>query len=297
MKMKVTIIFLLLAVASSLGFAQTQPSDTLAFQSLSHNFAGTSLGYRKAKVLCADTTTSKALIIYLHGGSSCGTDNTTQMNEPGIDSIANYLVIHGVPSVFIVPQCPDRNKGWGGIAMNVKALLDFTAHVEDIDTTRIYIFGGSMGGTGTWKMLSTFPGYFSGAMACAANPKGMVAENVAKTPVYNVMGLADKIMNGDVRAIAEDFINQLKALGDDVQYETVEGWSHEVTCIQSYTAARLDWVFSHRKTPSAGITTVTADCTINPDTNWYTLQGQIISQPTTPGIYIHQGKKILVTGR
>ena len=77
-------------------------------------------------------------------------------------------------------------------------------------------------------------------MPCAANPKGMVAENVAKTPVYNVMGLADKIMNADVRAIAEDFINQLKALGDDVQYETVEGWSHETTCIQSYTAARLD---------------------------------------------------------
>lgn len=115
--------------------------------------------------------------------------------------------------------------------------------------------------------------------------------------MYNVMGLADKIMNADVRAIAEDFINQLKALGDDVQYETVEGWSHETTCIQSYTAARLDWVFSHRKTPSAGITTVTADSPINPDTNWYTLQGQIISQPTTPGIYIHQGKKILVTGR
>lgn len=294
MKIKVTIIFLLLAVASSLGFAQPQPSDTLAFQSLSHNFAGTSLGYRKAKVLCADTATSKALVIYMHGGSSCGTDNTTQMKEPGIDSIANYLVRHKMSSVFIVPQCPDRNKGWGALAMNVKALLDFTAHVEGIDTTRIYIFGGSMGGTGTWKMTSTFPGYFSGAMPCAANPKGMVAENVAKTPVYNVMGLADKIMNDDVRAIAEDFISQLEALGDDVRYEAVEGWSHETTCIQSYTTTRLDWVFSHRKTPSAGITTVTIDRPTNLDPNWYTLQGQIISHPIAPGIYIHQGKKTLI---
>ena len=294
MKIKVTIIFLLLAVASSLGFAQPQPSDTLAFQSLSHNFAGTSLGYRKAKVLCADTATSKALVIYLHGGSSCGTDNRTQMKEPGIDSIANYLVRHKMSSVFIVPQCPDRNKGWGALAMNVKALLDFTAHVEGIDTTRIYIFGGSMGGTGTWKMTSTFPGYFSGAMPCAANPKGMVAENVAKTPVYNVMGLADKIMNDDVRAIAEDFISQLEALGDDVRYEAVKGWSHETTCIQSYTTARLDWVFSHRKTPSAGITTVTIDRPTNLDPNWYTLQGQIISHPIAPGIYIYQGKKTLI---
>ncbi|MDY5901375.1 MAG: hypothetical protein SPJ60_00155 [Sodaliphilus sp.] len=61
-------------------------------------------------MLCTDTTTSKALIIYLHGGSSCGTDNTTQMNEPGIDSIANYLVHHGVPSALSCLNVPTAIK-------------------------------------------------------------------------------------------------------------------------------------------------------------------------------------------
>ncbi len=292
--MKAVFLTLFITVSAIFGAVQAEPSDTLTFQNLKFDFAGTQMAYRKAHVQCPDSTaTGKRLVVYLHGGSSCGTDGVAQMSEPGIDSISNYLVSHGMNAVFVVPQCPDRNIGWGGMAKNVKALLDFTAHVDGADTTQIYIFGGSMGGTGTWKMLSTFPGYFSAAMPCAANPKGMVAENVAKTPAYNVMGLADKIMGGDVRTIAEDFISQLQALGDDVRYETVEGWSHEMTCIQSYTAQRLDWVFAHRKKASSGITSVVAEHA-PADNGWYNLQGVRFEQPSAPGLYIHQGKKVVV---
>lgn len=214
------------------------------------------------------------------------------MKEPGIDSIANYLVRHQKSAVFVVPQCPDRNKGWGGMAKNVKALLDFTAQTENVDINMIYIFGGSMGGTGTWKMLSTYPNYFAAGMPCAANPKGMIAENVATTPVYNVMGLDDKIMNGEVRAIAEDFISQLQQLGDETKYETVEGWTHETTCIQSYSTERLDWVFAHRKQSADGIETTVND--IYGNNAWYTLQGIETTQPLSHGLYIHNGKKVMV---
>ena len=84
-------------------------------------------------------------------------------------------------------------------------------------------------------------------MPCAANPKGMSAQNAATTPVYNVMGLDDKIMNGQVRQIAEDFIAQMRALGGEAEYETVPGWTHETTCIQSYSEHRLGWLFAHSR--------------------------------------------------
>lgn len=229
-------------------------------------------------------------MIYLHGGSSCGNDNTTQMNEPSIDSIANYLSSHHKAAVFVVPQCPDLNKGWGGMTKNVKALLDFTAQTEGADPNQIYIFGGSMGGTGTWKMLSSYPDYFAAAMPCAANPKGMNVETVATTPVYNVMGLADKIMDSGVRIIAEDFISQLQQLGDEAVYEEVPDWTHETTCIQSYSTPRMDWVFAHTKPVTSSI--------VNPyneqqkrDDAWYTLSGAKIAKPSSPGLYIHGGKK------
>lgn len=288
--MRKSVLFSVLLLAPSL-FAQNANNDGLTFASLQHEFAGTTLNYRQA-VVEGKSDKGKALIIYLHGGSSCGTDNITQMQEPGIDSIGHYLVDHQQSAIFLVPQCPDRNRGWGGMAKDIKALLDFAAHSEGVDTDHIYIFGGSMGGTGTWKMLSSYPNYFAAAMPCAANPKGMNAENVATTPVYNVMGGADKIMDGEVRAIAEDFINQLNALGDEAKYEVVAGWSHETTCIQSYTTPRLDWVFAHTRQTTDFVSSITTQSSFTD--RWYSLQGIEVLSPMQPGIYVHNGRKVVV---
>ena len=286
MRIKLLSLFLLLSVMS---FAQVQNDGGLSFIGLQHNFAGNILNYRKASN-DGNAGDAKALVIYLHGGSSCGTDNTSQMNEPGIDSIANYLSSHHKAAVFVVPQCPDRNKGWGGMVKDVKALLDFTAQTEGVDPNQIYIFGGSMGGTGTWKMLSSYPDYFAAAMPCAANPKGMNAETVATTPVYNVMGLADKIMDSGVRTIAEDFIFQLQQLGDEAVYEAVPDWTHETTCIQSYSTPRMDWVFAHTKPATSSVLTQ-YDEQRKRDDAWYTLSGVKIAKPSSPGLYIHGGNK------
>ena len=107
MRIKLLGLFLLLSVMS---FAQVANDGRLLFVGLQRNFAGVTLNYRKANIE-GNIGDAKALVIYLHGGSSCGTDNTTQMNEAGIDSIANYLSSHHKTAVFVVPQCPDRNKG------------------------------------------------------------------------------------------------------------------------------------------------------------------------------------------
>lgn len=291
-KMKHTIILIALLILSGLSiYAQENGTSAAGLQFSKEELLladGTVLPYRQMQVEGQD----KSLVIYLHGGSSCGKDNETQLGEAGIDSIAGYLASHDIPSTFIVPQCTDRTKGWSGMSANVKALLDYVATNGNINVNRIYIFGGSMGGTGTWKMLSTYPDYFAAAMPCAANPTGMKAANVATTPVYNVMGLADKIMDADVRTTAENFTNQLRYLGDDVVYETVEGWSHETTCIQSYTSARLDWIFSHAKKSEDGISYVIE--TTKKDECYYDLQGKRLNAPIASRIYIHNGKKVVV---
>lgn len=201
------------------------------------------LRYRKA-VIASNPNEKAALVLYLHGGSSKGSDNVAQVAEKGVDSIGNYLARHEINSIFLVPQCPS-DKSWGGIMNSVlKRLIDTYVAEFDADAGRIYIFGGSMGGTGTWGMLSSYPGLFAAAMPVAGNPSRCNAESVAATPVFTVMGTADAIMSVDA---VVDFINKLTLLGNDNMFETETGWTHEVTCIESYTERRLDWVFNHRK--------------------------------------------------
>lgn len=53
-----------------------------------------SLPYHELTFVSKSNTEKPCLALYLHGGSSRGNDNQTQMGEAGIDSISNYLKAH-----------------------------------------------------------------------------------------------------------------------------------------------------------------------------------------------------------
>lgn len=243
--------------------------------------AGIAMPYRYATLNERDSG-KPALVIYLHGGSSKGADNEKQMLEAGIDSIFNYITQREKKrTIFLVPQCP-ADKSWGGPMLGVLKDLIEEFKEGNVDDDRIYIFGGSMGGTGTWSMVSANPGLFAAAMPVAGNPSNCNAENVSQTPVYTVMGTADKIMNVETTS---DFIEKLNSLGGIAKLDIEEGWAHEVTCIQSYTTDRLDWLFGH-SCNSSGIENPTKDYKIVESVQYYSLDGRPLSECPYKGFYI-----------
>lgn len=245
---------------------------------------GITMGYRKCVITNENSTEAPILVVYLHGGSSKGNDNEKQLLEPGTDSIARYLENHGINAIFLIPQCP-TDKSWGGPMNTVlKAMIDRYASEGVADANRIYIFGGSMGGTGTWGMLSAYPNFFAAAMPVAANPSKTVVENVATTPAYTVMGTADAIMKVETAA---SFVEELKALDDDVRMDVEEGWTHEITCIQSYTTARLEWVFGHRRgTPSAISQPTSVSQVVS--SQFFSIDGKRLSNPVADKLIIRR---------
>lgn len=261
--------------------AEGKSENNLVFEADKIVSAGIEMPYRVANT---SGIGNHVLVIYLHGGSSKGNDNTTQMNEAGIDSIANYLDFKQLNAVYLVPQCPS-DKSWGGPMLGVlKALIDRYVRSESLENTDIYIFGGSMGGTGTWSMLSAYPRLFTAAMPVAGNPSKCDADNVATTPVYTVMGTSDRIMSVET---ASDFIDKLNARGAITRFDIEEGWTHEVTCIQSYTTERLDWVFGHSRN-SSGIENPVADDKIVKSVQYFSLDGRQLSESPCNGLYIRR---------
>lgn len=201
-----------------------------------------SLPYHELTFASKNDVEKPCLVLYLHGGSSRGDDNETQMKEAGIDSISNYLKAHHKNAIFLVPQCPLKG-AWLGPAQGVLGtLIAQYMNEAKVDAKQIYVFGGSMGGTGTWGMLAAYPDLFAAAMPVAADPT-KVGDYTSKTPVLSVMGTADVIMS---LKTAQAFVENLEAQGIETRFEIGEGWTHEVTCIESYTTSRLDWVFSHK---------------------------------------------------
>ena len=240
-------VFLLLAACSKNDLTgNTTDPKNIEFVAKTFVFANSDWPYRRAEINVKNGATP-SVIIYLHGGSSKGSDNTKQMDEPAILQIAEYARDHGISAVFLVPQCPEKDSqdkmmDWVKMGKALESLIKSEMVVKD---AKVYIFGGSMGGTGTWNMLSSYPELFTAAMPCAGNPKGCDAANVAKTPVYAVMGSADKIMKPD-EVNLQKFLDAVKTAGGFYKFDTEDGWDHEKTCKESYTSSRLDWVFSHQ---------------------------------------------------
>lgn len=259
--------------------SESKAENGLVFETGKIKSAGIEMPYRVAHV---SGNGQPALVVYLHGGSSKGNDNETQMKEAGIDSIANYLETKQMNATYIVPQCPS-DKSWGGPMLGVlKSLID--KYVEDgtVDKNRLYIFGGSMGGTGTWSMLSAYPGLFAAAMPVAGNPSKCDADKVALTPVYTVMGTSDQIMSVETTSL---FINELNNRHGITAFDVEEGWTHEMTCIQSYTTQRLDWVFGeHHASSSIGMPETGNNSIIS--TQYYSIDGNRLSEPPCKGVYV-----------
>lgn len=272
---------LFIALLSILGSGETLAQE-VEFSKESFSFAGTTLPYRKAAIPGYGDKAS--LVIYLHGGSSKGNDNEMQMQEPGIGSIAAWLSANKRKAIMLVPQCP-ADKTWLGTTLDVIAgLLNTYIDKGVADADKVYIFGGSMGGTGTWNMLSSNPDLFAAAMPVAGNPTGLDAEAVSYTPLFTVMGTADKIMK---ISNVEAFLMEMDEHSAEYEFNIEGGWTHEDVCKKSYTNERLVWVFKHTRGQSSGVAAVDADDNKIVKVVWYSMDGhKLASEPLLKGIYI-----------
>lgn len=276
-----TMRFILAIIISFVGIGISF-AQSIEFSKETFTFNGNSLPYRKASI--PGNGDKASLVVYLHGGSSRGSDNETQMNEPGINSISQWLAEKGRKAIMVVPQCPS-NGAWISLQQTVKNLLQTFIDRGVADAAKVYIFGGSMGGTGTWNIVAANPGFFASAMPVAGNPSGLDAEAVSHTPVYTVMGTADRIMS---ISNVEPFLAQLDTFGGEYRYDIEDGWTHEDVCKNSYTEPRLNWIFSHTGSSSDGIAPLVSTALENVLlVEWHDLSGRLLPvMPKQHGIYL-----------
>ncbi len=274
-------IFLILALLSILGQGGALAQET-TFSKETFADGSMTLPYRKATIPGMGDKAS--LVIYLHGGSSKGNDNESQMQEPGIKAISSWLSENNRKAIMLVPQCPP-DKSWLGVTQDALVSLIRTFIDRGVaDASKVYILGGSMGGTGTWNMLSNHPEMFAAAMPVAGNPTGLNAEAVARIPIFTVMGTADNIMK---ISNVETFLTEMDVYQAEYEIEIEDGWTHEDVCKKSYTDERLAWVFKHTKEQSTGITSSINDDSKVVNVVWYSLNGQrLASKPIQKGIFI-----------
>ena len=154
-------------------FAQQASIDDFGFYEFGNpDGNGDTLSYRMLMPFDYDPLASLEypVFIWLHPNGRQGTNNTNQMNDGWAPYLMDSLMRVTFPSFVIAPQCDPGTNWWNGSNnTNLFHLLEYLQDVEQIDASRIYLMGWSLGGFGTWRMMenSSWPDYFAAAVPIA----------------------------------------------------------------------------------------------------------------------------------
>lgn len=133
------------------------------------------------------------LLVFLHGSGERGTDLEIVKNH----SPFTYKNLMKSPIAILAPQCPE-NVWWDTEA--VYHLILEIASKYNIDKSRIYLTGLSMGGWGTWKLAEEHPELFAAiAPVCAPADRLMKiqAEKLKNIPIQIYHGALDDVVTPD----------------------------------------------------------------------------------------------------
>ena len=205
---------LVLAFLSQEG--QTQPSIVAKFVARSLTYNGTTLPYRL--FIPESYTPSKhyPIVLALHGSGERGSDNLVHIQRFRLaTSWADPINQAKYPCFVVAPQCPD-GKDWSGPELaTANNILDSLATEFSIDANRRYVTGLSMGGIGTWNMITSFPDRFAAAVPMSGGWESNDAPAILRVPIWNFHGAQDEVVPVQW---SRGMIEGLQSLGRKVVY-------------------------------------------------------------------------------
>ena len=187
------------------------------------------------------------LVIYLHSKHASGNDNQKQLSQAGAQAIAEYLKKNKISAYFIVPQCPeeyewDGQGGRPGCISSVEDLIIQYIRTRNIDVSRIYVCGASMGACGVWKLLKDNPKLFAAAIIASGQPQRTYPSDFTEVPLYVTVGSKERSYDALNR-----FISEINEIGGKVKFDVLIGMKHGEACDNAFSSQRLKWLFSQEK--------------------------------------------------
>lgn len=262
MKLAFAVGCLLLCSLASCQKAEPQPDLDKLLDKLTFTKDQASLPYRLLKPdgYVKEGQDRYPLVIFLHGTVGRGADNVKQLRS-GVEEFVKDATRKQHPCFLAVPQCPS-DKMWFNVGPNdakgnlplpqhptepaatVLDLIESLCSEHRIDRERIYVTGLSMGGYGTWDLISRRPELFAAAIPICGGGDPAQAEKLAKLPIWAFHGDADPLVPV---ARLRDMIAAIKKAGGEPKYTEYKGVGHDAWTPTYRDNAVLDWLFEQKK--------------------------------------------------
>ncbi len=192
------------------------------------------------------TNQSFPLILYLHGSGVRGTDNWYQLVG---DSGPLALVFNEnqaqYPCFVAAPQCPPGGD-WTNNTMHqtLVGLLSTLVSAYNIDTNRVYITGLSLGGNGTWDMMTRNPNLFAAGVPMSGQSGTASAAAVYEIPTWVFHSLDDPTVPVGYSQI---MVNGMRALGGAPIYTEYATGQHEIWSASYANRLLYSWLLNQKR--------------------------------------------------
>lgn len=224
--------------------------------------SGDSLPYRLLRPESVRPGEKYPLVLFLHGAGERGRDNEKQLNHGG-RMFTNPVNRERHPAFVVAPQCPPEGY-WAyperpasflpdrmpaGLPVTpliaaVKALLDECLALPEVDKSRVYVVGLSMGGMATFDLACRYPEVFAAAVPICGTVNPARLEKAKRVSFRIFHGDADDIVPPDGSRAA---YRALKRAGAQVEYIEFPGCNHGSWNPAFNYPGFMDWLFRQRK--------------------------------------------------
>lgn len=181
------------------------------------------------------------VVVFLHGRSLSGKDIYKVRQYGTLDALSRGRKLN---AVVIAPQV---NHGDWWRPERVMNVVDWVSKRYDVDPTRLYVLGMSLGGYGTLDFAATYPDRTAAAVAlCGGSTKKTAAlQNLNKVPLWIMHGTADASVAVSESRRVRDAMSQGDASLPRLRYDEQVGANHSVYARVFYVDEIYEWLFKH----------------------------------------------------
>lgn len=183
-------------------------------------------------------------MLFLHGMGERGAD-LELLKFNGIPKVIEEGM--GFPFLVVSPQCPEDTI-WTNELDALHALLEAMIEKYNVDHSRIYLTGLSMGGFGTWHLAATYPSLFAAIVPICGGTTPFVGfperiKALKDVPVWAFHGAKDEVV--PIQG-SQELVDVLKAHQGNVKFTVYPDTNHD-SWTQTYENSELyQWLLQQK---------------------------------------------------
>lgn len=246
-------------------FANAQNSEISLFEKKQFIQNNDTLKYRILYPINFSKENQYPVVLFLHGSGERGNDNSSQLIHGSSLFLADDNRAQ-FPAIVVFPQCPE-NDYWANVKVDrttqpislifsngeeptkslrlTMSLMDNLLKESYVKKDQLYVMGLSMGGMGTFEILSRKPAMFAAAVPICGGGNPETAVNYAtNTALWIFHGAKDDVVNP---LLSVQMVTGILKAGGKPSFTLYDKDNHNSWDSAFSEPNLLPWIFSKNK--------------------------------------------------